>query len=283
VLLAPFYTFAVRAPGARPERFHHPCFGAFFGALWPASCSHNAWRHIAKETYVKLRNQSIAAAVLAAASTFGASNQEPEAAKRVHEATAVFKEIMDAKDAGIPQDLLDHAHCAVIVPGMKHGAFIVGAKYGKGVLMCRKAGGGWAGPATVRIEGGSFGLQAGGGETDLILLVMNERGAQKLLKSEFKIGGEAGVMAGPVGRTVQAETDAFMRAEMLGYSRSRGVFAGVALEGSTLREDLNDNRALYGSRVSNEEIMNGAVSVSRNSGAGELARTLDRYSSWEKK
>ena len=194
---------------------------------------------------MKLRNQSIVAAVLAGAvSAFGASNPEPEAVKRVHVATQVFREIMDAKDAGIPQDLLDHSHCAVIVPGMKTGAFIVGAKYGKGVMMCRKEGGGWAGPATIRIEGGSFGLQAGGGETDLVLLVMNRRGAEKLMRSEFKLGGEAAVMAGPVGRTTQAETDATMHAEMLGYSRSHGVFAGVALEGSTIREDLDDNRAL---------------------------------------
>ena len=218
-----------------------------------------------------------------ASAAFGASNHQTEAVNRIQESTAVFKEIMNAKDSGIPQDLLDRAHCAVIVPGLKHGAFIVGAKYGKGVLMCRKAGGGWAGPATVRIEGGSFGLQAGGGETDLVLLVMNERGAQKLLKSEFKIGGEAAVMAGPVGRTLQADTDGFMRAEMLGYSRSRGVFAGIALEGSTLREDLNDNKAIYGRPVSNEEILNGRTSLSENSAARELASTLTQYSSWEKK
>ena len=229
------------------------------------------------------RNQSVLAAVIAGATVFGGSNQESEAVKRVHESTEVFKEIMTAKDAGIPKDLLDRAHCAVIVPGMKQGAFIVGAKYGKGVLMCRRAGGGWAGPATVRLEGGSFGLQIGGGETDLVLLVMNERGAQRLLKSEFKIGGEAAAMAGPVGRTVQADTDGFMRAEMLGYSRSRGVFAGIALEGSTIREDLNDNKALYGRRVSNEEIFSNGMNLPRNAEEKELARTLNEFSSWEKK
>jgi len=252
---------------------------------WPCSCLSVVWRLIAEEKIVKRTSQSVMTAVLAAAaasSAFGASN-EPEAVKRVHEATQVFREIMDAKDAGIPQDLLDRAHCAVIVPGMKQGAFIVGAKYGKGVMMCRKEGGGWAGPGTVRIEGGSFGFQAGGGETDLVLLVMNRRGAEKLMKSEFKLGGEAGVMAGPVGRTVQAETDALMRAEMLGYSRSHGVFAGVALEGSTLREDLDDNRELYGQRVTNQEIMNGGMSLHRDGESRELARTLNQYSSWEKK
>lgn len=232
---------------------------------------------------MNLRNQSIAAAILTAACAFGATNPETEAIRRVHESNEVFKEIMNAKDAGIPQELLDRAHCAVIVPGLKHGGFIVGAKYGKGVLMCRKMGGGWAGPATIRIEGGSFGFQAGGGETDLVLLVMNERGAAKLLKSEFKIGGEAGAMAGPVGRTVQAATDASMRAEMLGYSRSRGVFAGIAVEGSTLREDLNDNKAIYGQRLSSEEILNGRTAVTGTAETRELAATLNQFSSWEKK
>ena len=231
---------------------------------------------------MKTLKQTVLAAVIAGATVFGGSNQEVEAVKRVHEATEVFKEIMNAKDAGIPQELLDRAHCAVIVPGMKHGAFIVGAKYGKGVLMCRKTGGGWAGPATVRIEGGSVGFQIGGGETDLILLVMTERGAQRLLKIEFKIGGEAAAMAGPVGRTIQADTDGFMRAEMLGYSRSRGAFAGIALEGSTVREDLNDNRALYSQAVSNEVILNGGANLPRNAEVKELARTLNQFSSWEK-
>jgi lipid-binding SYLF domain-containing protein len=234
---------------------------------------------------MKLMQQPLIAASLFAIAANGAfaDHKEPEAAKRVHEATLVFNEVMGAKDAGIPQDLLDRAHCAVIVPGMKKGAFIVGATYGKGVIMCRKASGGWRGPATVRIEGGSVGFQIGGGETDLVLLVMSERGANRLLKSEFKIGGEASAMAGPVGRTVQAETDATMRAEMLGYSRSRGVFAGIALEGSTLREDLDDNQALYGKRISNEEIILGHTIATPVPAGRELAATLSRYSTWEKK
>jgi lipid-binding SYLF domain-containing protein len=222
------------------------------------------------------------ASFFAMATSVWGEHNKPEALKRVHEATLVFNEIMDAKDAGIPKDLLDHAHCAVIVPGMKHGGFIIGAKYGKGVMMCRKADGGWRGPATVRIEGGSIGLQLGGGETDLVLLVMNERGAQRLLKSEFKLGGEAGAMAGPVGRTVQAETDAFMRAEMLGYSRSRGVFAGVALGGSTLREDKDDNQVIYGRRLSNEEIMRDHTPPAPEFAGYELAAALRRHSTWEK-
>ena len=231
---------------------------------------------------MNLQKQLIAASLLATAAAFG-EHKQTESLKRVHESTMVFTEIMDAKDRGIPHDLLDKAHCAIIVPGMKHGGFIVGAKYGKGVLMCRKAGGGWRGPATIRLEGGSIGFQIGGGETDLVLLVMNERGADRLLKSEFKIGGEAAAMAGPVGRTVQADTDGFMRAEMLGYSRSRGVFAGIALEGSTLREDLDDNQAIYGKRLSNEEIMQSKVPPTPKPVGRELATTMNRYSTWEKK
>lgn len=232
---------------------------------------------------MKFKNQILLASFFAMATAAFGDHKQPEAVKRVHEATVVFNEIMDAKDAGIPKDLLDRAHCALIVPGMKHAGFIVGAKYGKGVMMCRKAGGGWRGPATIRVEGGSIGLQIGGGETDLILLVMNERGADRLLKSEFKIGGEAGVMAGPVGRTVQAATDGFMRAEMLGYSRSRGVFAGIALEGSTLREDKDDNQLIYGKPLSNEEIMQDHTPPSPDWAGYELATTLGRYSTWEKK
>ena len=226
----------------------------------------------------------LASAVIAVAGAFGATpSHQPHALNRVREAKMVFGEIMNAKDSGIPHDLLDHAHCAVIIPGMKQGAFLVGAKYGKGVVMCRKAHGGWRGPAAVRLEGGSFGLQAGGGETDVILLIMNERGAQKLLSSEFKIGGEAGAMAGPVGRTVQAETDATMHAEMLGYSRSRGVFAGIAVEGSTLRNDLDDNQAIYGRRVTNKEVLEGAHVLIPPETGRELASTLNHYSTWEKK
>ncbi len=223
-------------------------------------------------------------AALPALALLGADHKAGEPVKRVEEANHVFQEIMSMKDSSIPKDLLDRAHCAVIVPGLKQGGFIVGAKYGKGVLLCRKASGGWRGPATVRIEGGSVGLQAGAGETDLVLLVMNERGAQKLLRSEFKIGGQAAAMAGPVGRTVQAETDAYLQAEMLGYSRSRGVFAGIALQGSTLREDLDDNEVLYGRRVTNEQILEGTADLPNQPAAvRDLTASLTRYSTWEKK
>jgi lipid-binding SYLF domain-containing protein len=211
-----------------------------------------------------------------------AAKDEPaEALKRIDEANTVMQEIMSVPDKGIPQDLLDKAHCVAIIPGLKQGGFIVGAKYGKGVLMCRRPNGGWKGPATVRVEGGSFGLQIGAGEVDVVLLIMNQKGAEKIMRSQFKVGGEAGAMAGPVGRTVQAETDAYMRAEILGYSRSRGVFAGVALSGSTLREDSDDNLAIYGTRMSNEEILSRSPAPTP-AAAKPLVGTLNRYSRWEK-
>jgi lipid-binding SYLF domain-containing protein len=191
---------------------------------------------------------------LAITTTLLAADSEP--AHRLGEAASVFSEVMAAPDKGIPQDLLDKAHCIVIVPSLKTAAFLVGAKFGKGYLSCRSAGGdGWSAPATVRIEGGSFGFQIGGSETDLILLVMNEGGRDKLLQSKFTLGAEVSVAAGPVGRTTTAQTDAQMHAEILSWSRTQGLFAGVALEGATLREDLDDNATLYGSKLENRDIV----------------------------
>jgi SH3 domain-containing YSC84-like protein 1 len=179
-------------------------------------------------------------------------------AKRLGEAASVFSEVMAAPDKGIPQDLLDKAHCIVIVPSLKTAAFIVGGKYGKGYLSCRqKSGSGWSAPATVRIEGGSVGFQIGGSTTDLIMLVMSERGADKLFASKFTLGAEGSVAAGPVGRTATAQTDAQMHAEILSWSRSQGLFAGLALEGATLRQDLDDNATLYGTKLENRDIVTG--------------------------
>lgn len=212
----------------------------------------------------------------------GAKNDVAENVKRLKVSQEVLREAMNAGDQSIPRDLIERAHCVAVVPGMKQAGFIVGAKYGKGYLMCRKDGGGWQGPAAVRIEGGSFGLQIGGGETDLILLVMNQAGRDRILRNEFKMGGTAAVMAGPLGKKVQAETDLYMRAEMLGYSRSRGVFAGLSLDGSTLREDLDDNKALYGQPLSNVQILD--HTKSRTSAKGQaLIRQMQSISSWEKK
>ena len=177
-------------------------------------------------------------------------------AKRLGEAASVFSQIMATPDKGIPQDLLDKAHCIVIVPSLKTAAFLVGGKYGKGYLSCRKQSGeGWSAPATVRIEGGSVGFQIGGSMTDLIMLVMNQGGEDKLLASKFTLGAEGSVAAGPVGRTATAQTDLQMHAEILSWSRSQGLFAGLALEGATLREDLDDNATLYGKRLENRDIV----------------------------
>src|SRR5579863_2921809 len=191
--------------------------------------------------------------------------KDPEPAQRLDAATAVFSEVMAAPDKGIPQEMLEHAHCIVIVPDLKTGAFLVGGKFGKGYLSCRnKRGAGWSAPGTVRIEGGSVGFQIGGSETDLIMLVMSDRGANKLLSSKFTLGGEASVAAGPVGRTATAQTDAQMHAEILSWSRSQGLFAGVALEGATLREDLDDNAALYGQKLENRDIVTNGRRVPRS-------------------
>ena len=200
-----------------------------------------------------------------------------ESIKRLNEASAVFSEVMATPDKGIPQELLENAHCIVIVPGLKTAAFIFGGKYGKGYLSCRKAGdGGWSAPATVRIEGGSVGFQIGGSETDLIMLVMNDRGVNKLLSSKFTLGAEGSVAAGPVGRTATAQTDAQLHAEILSWSRSQGLFAGLALEGATLRQDLDDNAELYGKKLENREIVTTGVRTPR--AAAKLISQLNHYS-----
>ena len=178
------------------------------------------------------------------------------AKERLQESAVVLKEILSAPDQGIPRDLLNDAHCVVVIPGMKNAAFLVGGKYGRGFLVCRHdARTGWGAPASVRIEGGSFGFQIGASETDVVMLVMNQRGMDKLLQSKFTLGGAAEVAAGPVGRSSTAQTDAKMTAKILSYSRSRGVFAGVSLQGATLRQDLDENQELYGRRLTNKQIV----------------------------
>jgi lipid-binding SYLF domain-containing protein len=176
--------------------------------------------------------------------------------------------------------MLSNAHCIVIVPNLKTAAFIVGGKYGKGVLSCRnKSGHGWSAPATVRIEGGSVGFQIGGSETDLVMLVMNDRGMDKLLSSKFTLGAEGSVAAGPVGRTATAQTDAQMHAEILSWSRSQGIFAGVALEGATLRQDQDDNERLYGKKLENRQIVTSGMRVPKS--GMRLITMLNKYSSHE--
>jgi lipid-binding SYLF domain-containing protein len=199
------------------------------------------------------------------------------AQERLKEGTAVFNEIMATPDKGIPEELVGEAHCIVIIPGMKSGALVVGGKFGRGYAMCRKSSGvGWGAPAAVRVEGGSFGFQIGGQSTDVILLVMNDRGMQHLLKSKFTLGADASVAAGPVGRATSADTDASMHAEILSWSRSRGVFAGVSLQGATLRNDDEGNHELYGKDLTSKEILTSDMKPPAE--AHDLIAALDQHS-----
>jgi lipid-binding SYLF domain-containing protein len=178
------------------------------------------------------------------------------AQESIKDATEVFQEVMQTPDKGIPQDLLEKAQCVVIVPGLKKGAFIVGAEYGRGVAECRRPDrAGWSAAAMVRVEGGSVGFQIGGTSTDVVMLVMSQRGMDKLTSDKFTLGADASVAAGPVGRTAQAATDVELHAEILAWSRARGVFAGISLSGATLRPDDKRNEDLYGHKISNREVL----------------------------
>jgi SH3 domain-containing YSC84-like protein 1 len=206
---------------------------------------------------------------------------DTEPAKRLSESATMLSEIMATPDKGIPEELIEKAHCIVLVPDLKTAAFVVGGKYGKGYLSCRsKTRAGWSAPGTVRIEGGSVGFQIGGSETDLIMLVMSEKGADKLLSSKFTLGAEGSVAAGPVGRTATAQTDTQMHADILSWSRTQGLFAGVALEGATLREDLDDNATLYGKRLANKAIV--TTGVRAPAAAATLIALLNKYSAKER-
>src|ERR1700733_15728913 len=184
-----------------------------------------------------------------------AADREVKVDDRLDASADTLIDMMKASDKGIPQDLLNKARCVVVVPGMKKAGFIFGAKYGRGFEVCRKGGSGWSAPAAMRVEGGSVGFQIGATETDIVLLVMNDGGMKHLLSNKFTIGGEATAAAGPVGRDASAQTDALMNAEMLSYSRSRGLFAGISLEGATLRPDEGTNHELYGRDATNREIL----------------------------
>ncbi len=209
---------------------------------------------------MKLSKYLAAALLLIAPATFAApasDKDDKDEAKRLENAGTVIDEILNVPD-NIPQDLLDKARCVVVLPSVVKAAFIVGGSYGRGVMVCRTGEhfrGPWGAPAMYALEGGSIGLQIGGQATDFVILVMNDRGASSLLKSKVKLGADAAVAAGPKGRDASANTDAYLRAEMLSYSRSRGVFAGISLEGSTLRPDNDANRKLYGKDASAAEII----------------------------
>jgi lipid-binding SYLF domain-containing protein len=219
----------------------------------------------------------IVGAVLAVLLTVPAFAQK-DADARLRAATEDLNEMMNASDKGIPQDLLNRATCVVVVPNLKAGGFIVGAKYGKGFFTCRKAKGvGWSAPGSLKITGGNFGLLIGGKETDVIMLVMNKDGMQHLLSSKFQLGGEAAAAAGPVGRDSSAMTDAMMHAQILSYSRSRGIFGGLDLGGSAVTEDEDSNRELYGRAITNKEIIDSSLPVPAI--AKPFVHTLDRLSS----
>ena len=182
---------------------------------------------------------------------------EKEEKERIANAGRVVKEILDVPD-NIPQDVLDKARCVVVLPSVVKAAFVVGGSYGRGVMVCRRGhdyAGPWGAPVMMALEGGSVGFQIGGEATDFVILVMNDRGMSSMLHSKVKLGGDASIAAGPKGRTASAESDVTLRAEMLSYSRSRGAFAGVSLEGSTLRPDGGANEKLYGKGVTAAEIV----------------------------
>jgi lipid-binding SYLF domain-containing protein len=219
-----------------------------------------------------MRGLAIAAS-LALGTTMWAADTVQE---RLGEATKVFTEIMGTPDKGIPQDLLAKAECVIVIPNMKQAAFIVGGEYGKGFATCRDtARSGWTGPAALEINGGSVGFQIGGSSTDLIMLVMNKEGMQKLTSDKFTLGADATVAAGPVGRQAAAQTNVRMDAQILSWSRSKGAFAGVALTGASVRPDKSDNRALYGKDVTNKEILGGTVAAPANVNA--LAMAINKF------
>ena len=189
-----------------------------------------------------------------------AEDREAKVADRLDASVDTLVDMSHADDKGIPQELLENSHCVIVIPGMKKAGFIFGAKYGRGFASCRRPNNaGWTAPAAMRVEGGSVGFQIGASETDVVLLVMNDRGMKHLLSDKFTIGGDATAAAGPLGRGATAQTDAMMHAEMLSYSRSRGLFAGISLEGATLRPDEESNRELYGHNTTNREILTGNI------------------------
>jgi lipid-binding SYLF domain-containing protein len=213
---------------------------------------------------------------LIATTTLFAKNKEQ---RRLENSGVVMQEIMNIPD-NLPHDVMEKAECVIVFPSVLKAAFVVGASYGRGAMVCRTGKefhGPWGAPAMMALEGGSVGFQIGGQATDLVLLVMNDRGAQSILSSKVKLGGDASIAAGPVGRDASADTDAFMRAEILSYSRTRGVFVGVSLEGSTLRPDDDATADVYGQKLTAREIViEGRVSVPPS--GRHLVRVLDRNS-----
>jgi SH3 domain-containing YSC84-like protein 1 len=196
---------------------------------------------------------------------------------RIRESENVLKDILEAPDKGVPLDVMDGTKCVIVIPSLKKGAFIFGGSYGRGVMMCRTGEnfkGPWSPPIMMATESGSVGFQIGGEGIDVVILVLNDDGARTLMKSKVKLGADASVAAGPVGRTAEASTTGAFKAQMLSYSRSRGVFAGVSLSGASLRVDNDANESLYGEKVSSEQIFKGEVQMPDV--AKPMAATLKR-------
>jgi lipid-binding SYLF domain-containing protein len=211
--------------------------------------------------------------MMLAGPAFAASSKE-DLQGRIDNAKTVMEQIMSAGDRSVPLNILQQATCVAVVPGMLKGAFIFGGQYGQGVVTCR-TGHGWSGPVFIRMAGGSFGLQIGGQSTDLVLIAVNDRGLQDLLKSKFKIGGDASAAAGPVGRAGQASTDWRMNSELLSYSRNKGIFAGIDLDGTSVSQNKEDTELYYGAPQHFETVLKGEIPVP--AGAVDFVRTVARY------
>jgi lipid-binding SYLF domain-containing protein len=211
---------------------------------------------------------------LLATGAANAASSKSDLQDRIDAAKTVLDQIMNAKDATIPRNILEQATCVGVVPGMIKGAFVFGAQYGQGVVTCR-TGHGWSAPVFIRMAGGSWGFQIGGQSTDLILVAVNDRGFQQLLKSKFKIGGDASAAAGPVGRAGQASTDWKMNAELLSYSRNKGLFAGISLDGTSVSQNKDDTEIYYGAPENFENVLKGNVGVPP--GAVEFVRGVAHH------
>ncbi|MGH9736021.1 MAG: lipid-binding SYLF domain-containing protein [Candidatus Acidiferrales bacterium] len=229
---------------------------------------------------LKRRLWTLSVAAAMTATTIPCAFAQNQQDKRLKESGTVMQEILSIPD-NIPQNLLNHAKCVVVLPSVVKAAFGVGGSYGHGAMVCRSGSdftGPWGPPAMYSLEGGSFGFQIGGQATDLVLLIMNKSGVNSLLKSKVKLGADASIAAGPKGRAAAANTDAYMRAEILSYSRSRGVFAGISLQGATLHPDNDANKSVYGKPMTAQEIVEGPDQPSPPPAAHELEAELDKAS-----
>jgi len=212
--------------------------------------------------------------LIAIASLTAAASDRDDDVNRTQKAAQVFKEIMNTPDQGIPSGLLESAKCTAIIPGDKKFAFVFGGSYGRGIATCRTEHG-WSAPMFVAIDGGSVGYQIGGSSTDLVMLFMNDHALQSLMSDKFKLGADASVAAGPVGRNAAAGTDLKLNAEILSYSRSKGIFAGVSLDGAVMQADKSGDKSMYGDDVNRHEILDGRVAVPAS--ARELIEELGGY------